>query len=147
MWHNGVEARLEGVRSEEWEVMKQPHGVDTSLKRRLVVERRGVGWKLEKGRNVPSRYEKLQQPSMASAGVLELFFFFFCLTIPRGTEIRISGRADLTGAKNLVFEDVNFKGAYGAGRGRKLSGKMVWSNIGKLQPPNPACPCFYMASS
>lgn len=75
MWHNGVEARLEGVRSEEWEVMKQLHGVDTSLKRRLVVERRGVGWKLEKGRNVPSRYEKLQQPSMASAGVLALFFF------------------------------------------------------------------------
>ena len=51
---------------EEWEVMKQRQGVDTSLRRSLVVKRRKkAGRKLRKRRNVPSGPEKLQQRSVA----------------------------------------------------------------------------------
>ena len=50
---------------EEWEVMKQPQGVDTSLRRSLAVKsRREAAWMLSKCRNVPSRFEMLRQPSL-----------------------------------------------------------------------------------
>ena len=50
---------------EEWEVMKQPQGVDTSLRRSLAVKsRREAARMLSKCRNVPSRFEKLRQPSL-----------------------------------------------------------------------------------
>lgn len=51
-----------------------------SLRRNLAVKRRReLGWKLSTGRNVPSRFEKGQEPHVARVVVLS---FCSCSNIP-----------------------------------------------------------------